>query len=61
METRKEKKKEEREEKRRNRLFSFTRTRCSGERWHAGATSPVPGSFRQHFRLRCATTIGGRK
>lgn len=36
------------------------RRRCSGEeRWHAGATSPVPGSFRQHFRLRCATTIGG--
>ena len=32
--------------------------RCSGERWHAGTTSPVPGSFRQHFRLSCGSTIG---
>lgn len=34
------------------------RVRCSGERWHAGTTSPVPGSFRQHFRLSCGSTIG---
>ena len=55
-----------REEKRLYPRLRRTRKRSmdgSGERWHAGATSPVPGSFRQHFRCLsvCSAIEAGSK
>ena len=50
--TRKLREREKEKEKEREKI------RYSGECWHAGTTSPVPGSFRQHFRLSCGSTIG---